>query len=121
MRHAARLFLLVLALAVCAPQTTPAQSPTPDSPTYGAYPENYQELVTAWLNASMVDHESIRLKFLGAPKPGVLAVGNQKVAGYLVEFSVNARNIFGAFTGSQKHTALVRDGQVLTATGFLSR
>lgn len=121
MRRAVRFLLVLVALGFYAPLVAPAQSPTPNSPTYGAYPENYQEIVTAWLNTSMVDHESIRLKFLGAPKPGVLAVGNQKVAGYLVEFSVNARNIFGAFTGSQKHVALVRDGQVLTATGFLSR
>jgi hypothetical protein len=40
------------------------------------------------------------------------------VAGFLVDFSVNARNIFGAPTGMQRHTALIRDGQVVTATGF---
>lgn len=122
MRRACRFLCLFLALGFLAPLTLPAQSPTPTSPVYGAYPENYQEIVTAWLNASLVDPASVRLKFLAPPRQGELTVTKgQKVAGYLVDFSVNARNVFGAFTGSQKHTALVRDGKVVTATNFLLR
>ena len=84
------------------------------------YPEKYQEIITAWLNSSLVDPKSVQIKWLGEPRPGELDVGKgQKVAGFLVDFSVNARNIFGAYTGSQKHTALIRDGQVVTATGFV--
>ena len=97
-----------------------AQSPPPAGAAYGAYPENYQEIITAWLNSSLVDPKSVQIKWLGEPRPGELDVGKgQKVAGFLVDFSVNARNIFGAYTGSQKHTALIRDGQVVTATGFV--
>ncbi len=121
MRRAAGFFLLILALGAALPLAVPAQTPTPDSQIYGAYPENYQEIVTAWLDASLVDPASVKLKFLGPPRPGKLPVGKgQEVAGYLVDFTVNARNVFGAFTGAQKHTALVRDGKVVTATGFLS-
>lgn len=87
---------------------------------YGAYPTNYKEIITAWLNASLGDPKSAQIKWLGEPRPGELDVGKgQKVAGFLVDFSVNARNIFGASTGLQKHTALIRDGQVVTATGFI--
>ena len=39
--------------------------------------------------------------------------------GYLVEFKVNSRNRFGAYTGMQKHGALIRDGKVIKATGFI--
>jgi len=87
---------------------------------YGAYPNNYQELITAWLNAALVDPNSVKIKWLGEPRPGELTVAkNQQVSGFLVDFSVNAHNIFGAYTGYQKHTALIRDGQVVAATGFI--
>ena len=79
-----------------------------------------REIITAWLSSSLVDPKSVQIKWLGEPRPGELDVGKgQKVAGFLVDFSVNARNIFGAYTGSQKHTALIRDGRVVTATGFV--
>ena len=99
-----------------------AATPPPPGAVYGAYPTNYQEIVTNWLNSALVDPKSVKVKWLGEPRPGELPVGNgKKVAGFLVDFSVNARNIFGAYTGSQKHTALIRDGQVVTATGFVYR
>lgn len=99
-----------------------AQNLPPAGAVYGSYPANYKEIITAWLNASLGDPRSADIKFLGEPRPGELEVGKgQKVSGFLVDFSVNARNIFGAPTGAQKHTALIRDGQVVTATGFVYR
>ena len=98
-----------------------AQSvPPTTSASYGAYPENYQEIVTAWLNSSLTDPKSVLVKWLDKPRPGELPVGKgQKISGFLVDFSVNARNVFGSYTGVQKHTALIRDGQVVTVTGFV--
>jgi len=99
----------------------PAQTVSPFSSSYGAYPENYQEIITNWLNSSLVDPRSVVVKWLSEPKPGELAVdkAGKTVSGFVVDFSVNARNLFGAYTGPQKHTALIRDGQVVTATGFV--
>lgn len=98
------------------------QGTTPSASIYGVYPATYQEIVTTWLNSALTNPNSMKVKWLGDPKPGELPVGKgQKVAGYLVEFSVNARNVFGTYTGPQKHTALIRDGQVVTATGFVYR
>ncbi len=117
MRRIAQLLPLLCALVILQPTIERAQSPAPD---YGAYPQNYREIVTAWLNSSLGDPKSVQVKWLGEPKPGQLAVTkDQQVSGYLVEFTVNARNVFGSYTGPQKHTALVRDGKVITATGFL--
>lgn len=112
---------LVLAVFVAfLPAMGFAGEPPPAGAVYGAYPEKYKEIITAWLNSSLGDPRSADIKFLGEPRPGELQVGKgQKVAGFLVDFSVNARNIFGAPTGAQKHTALIRDGQVVTATGFV--
>jgi hypothetical protein len=113
---------LLLAIFLLVQTTGRAQSPTPDSPTYGAYPENYQELLTVWLDRALVDPKSVVVKWLGPPKQGQLTVAkNQQISGYLVDFTVNARNVFGAYTGPQKHTALIRDGKVVTATGFVYR
>ena len=116
-----RVFLAWVALAAFWPVTDGvAANPPPANAVYGAYPTNYQDIVTNWLNAALVDPKSVKVKWLGEPRPGELPVGKgQNVAGFLVDFSVNARNIFGAYTGSQKHTALIRDGQVVTATGFV--
>jgi len=112
--------LLLLSAFLASPSASFAQSPPPAGAVYGAYPANYREIITAWLNSSLVDPKSVQIKWLGEPRPGELDVNKgQKVAGFLVDFSVNARNIFGAYTGSQKHTALIRDGQVVTATGFV--
>lgn len=111
-----------LALALLLPLAGLAQTPPPPGAVYGAYPHNYQEIITAWLNSALVDPKSVKIKWLGEPRPGELDVGkNHQVAGFLVDFSVNARNMFGAYTGPQKHTALIRDGQVVTATGFVVR
>ncbi len=112
--------LAILTTLAFLPVAGLAQSVPPISAGYGAYPVNYQEIVTAWLNSSLVDPKSVQIKWLGAPRPGELTVGKgQRVSGFLVDFTVNARNIFGAYTGAQKHTALIRDGQVVTATGFV--
>ena len=122
MRRAAKILFLFVALLALLPVSGQAQSPPSSSALYGTYPANYQDIVMTWLNAALVDSKSVKVKWLGEPKPGELAIEtDKKVTGYLVEFSVNARNIFGAYTGSQKHTALLRDGRVVGATGFISR
>ncbi|MGB8341518.1 MAG: hypothetical protein WCE51_08010 [Chthoniobacterales bacterium] len=111
-----------LALVALLPLAGLAQTPPPPGAVYGAYPHNYQELITAWLDSALVDPKSVKIRWLGEPRPGELNVDkNHKVAGFLVDFSVNARNVFGAYTGPQKHTALIRDGQVVTASGFVVR
>ncbi len=113
------LALVFLGLAF-APIAVRAQNLPAPGAVYGAYPAKYQDIVTAWLDSSLVDPKSVKISWLGEPRPGELTVGKgQKVAGFLVDFTVNARNIFGAYTGAQKHTALIRDGQVVTATGFI--
>ena len=112
-------FIILAALALL-PLAGQAQSEPPISAGYGAYPTKYQEIVTAWLNANLGDPKSVQIKWLSEPRPGDLTVGKgQKVSGFLVDFTVNARNIFGAYTGPPKPTALIRDGQVVTATGFV--
>jgi hypothetical protein len=98
-----------------------SQNVPPPNAVYGAYPQNYREIVTAWLNQALVDPKSVIIDWKGEPRPGELTVQGRTISGFLVDFTVNARNIFGAYTGAQKHTALIRDGKVVTATGFVAR
>lgn len=123
------IFALLTCLALNGPSqsVTPSQSASPSksvdlfSSSYGAYPANYQEIITTWLNTNLVDPRSVVVKWLSEPKPGELPIdkAGKTVSGFVVDFSVNARNLFGAYTGPQKHTALIRDGKVVTATGFV--
>lgn len=122
MSRAGKFLLILIAALALWPLSGFAQSPTPAQSIYGAYPASYQEIVTVWLDAQSIDPKSVKVKWLGEPKPAELPAGDgQKIAGYLVEFTMNARNVFGAYTGAQKHGALIRDGQVVRVTGFVYR
>jgi|GEM_PF-344639 len=102
----------------------PTQSPAPistpaASSTYGAYPANYKQIITDWLQTQLNDPTSAIIVWQTEPKPADLpGKDGTKLYGYLVIFSVNARNRFGAYTGVQSHGALIRDGEVVKGTGF---
>jgi len=115
--------LLLFALAFAGPPLIQAQTTeieiTADPAIYGAYPKNYQEIITKWLETKLADPASARIEWTSAPKPAELpGPQGKRLVGYLVEFKVSARNRFGAFTGKQKHGALIRDGNVIKGTGF---
>jgi hypothetical protein len=115
-------FLLLLACAVpaaWAAETTEIEV-VADPRVYGEYPKNYKELITQWLNNTLVDAPSAQIEWPGTPQAGSLPEkkNGKALFGYLVEIKVNSRNRFGTYTGMQKHTILIRDGRVIKATGF---
>ena len=90
-----------------------------DPATYGEYPKDYKEIVMKWLETKLADPKSAQIEWTSAPKPADLPGPNGKrLYGYLVEFKVSSRNRFGAYTGKQKHGALIRDRNVIKGTGF---
>ena len=91
-----------------------------DPRIYGEYPKNYQELITQWLNSTLVDAPSAYVEWLTQPKAGSLPEkkGGNPLFGYLVDIKVNSRNRFGTYTGMQKHSVLIKDGKVVKVTGF---
>lgn len=91
-----------------------------DPKLHGAYPTNYQEIITNWLQTVLVDPASAQIEWISGPKPGTLPEKKHgdPLFGYLVELKINSRNRFGAYTGMQKHTILIKDGQVIKTTGF---
>jgi len=86
---------------------------------YGEFPKNYQEIILKWLETKLADPKSAQIEWTSAPKPADLpGLQGKLLHGYLVEFKVSSRNRFGAYTGKQKHGALIRDGNVIKGTGF---
>jgi hypothetical protein len=89
-----------------------------DTDRYGPYPVNYKEIVMKWLGPQLIDAASARIEWNGDPKPADLGANGEHLYGYLVNFTVNARNRFGLYTGKQKHAALIRNGEVIKSLGF---
>ena len=115
---------LLLLFAFAGPTLIPAQTTeieiAADPAIYGEYPKNYQEIILKWLETKLADPKSAQIEWTSAPKPADLPGPQQgkRLYGYMVEFKVSSRNRFGAYTGKQKHGALIRDGNVIKGTGF---
>jgi hypothetical protein len=105
-------------LAAANAVTIAAEIPTVDPALCGAYPANYKEIVINWLQSQLIDPASARIEWKGEPKPADLGARSQHLYGYLVGFTVNARNRFGMYTGKEEHAALIRDGEVIKGIGF---
>jgi hypothetical protein len=120
MKTVACLVALAFAIVPIASAQTGVMEVGADPALHGAYPTNYQEIVTSWLQTVLIDPVSAQIEWVTAPKPGTMPEKNHGKAlfGYLVEFKLNSRNRFGAYTGMQKKTVLIHDGQVIKATGF---
>ncbi|MFN2476876.1 MAG: hypothetical protein ABR526_11125 [Chthoniobacterales bacterium] len=88
--------------------------PAGDAKVYGEYPIAYQEIITRWLGTKLADPASAVIEWPDAPKPGeYVTLKRQRFVGYVVDFKVNARNAFGAYTGKQKYRAVIRNGDVV--------
>ena len=108
----------VLFMGTCIAGGLLAQPQPENTERYGAYPTNYKEIVMRWLDTQLIDSGSARIEWGGDPKPTNLGTPDKPLFGYLVNFKVNARNRFGAYTGMQNHGALIRNGQVIKGLGF---
>jgi hypothetical protein len=105
-------------MGMCTVSILCAQTPSADTERYGQYPANYKEIVMKWLDTQLIDAGSARIEWGGDPKPASLGTKDKPLYGYLVNFRVNARNRFGAYTGMQSHGALIHNGEVIKGRGF---
>lgn len=109
---------LAATLAICCACGVLAQSPAPEAALCGPFPKHYKEVVWNWMQTMLIDADSAKIEWQGEPRPADLGAGGQHLYGWLVEFRVNSRNRFGAYTGMQSHGALIRDDQVIKGLGF---
>jgi hypothetical protein len=105
-------------IGMCAVANLCAETQASDIERYGSYPTNYKEIVMKWLDTQLIDASSARIEWDGEPKPANLGTKENPVYGYLVNFKVNARNRFGAYTGMQSHGALIHNDTVIKGLGF---
>jgi len=108
----------VFVMGTCVLGNLCAETQPADTERYGPYPTNYKEIVMKWLDTQLIDAGSARVEWTGDPKPTNLGTNDKPLSGYLVNFKVNARNRFGAYTGMQSHGALIRNGEVIKGMGF---
>lgn len=119
-----KIFALLLLLACAAPNMAFAQTTEVemigDPAVYGEYPKNYQDIINKWLAEVLVDPASANVEWMGPPTPTdtIDKKKKKRFVGYQVEFKVNSRNRFGAYTGMQKKTVIIRDGKIIKASGF---
>ena len=114
------LFMALVVSGLMGAEPTEIEVVPADPTVYGEYPKNYKDIVTQWLNSTLVDPASAYVEWIAQPKAGSLPEkkDGKMLFGYVVEIKVNSRNRFGTYTGMQKHTVLIRDGKVIKATGF---
>ena len=112
------LFLSLAVAGMTAVSALAEENPAPDASLCGPYPNVYKEIIWNWMQKSLVDASSAQIDWEGEPKPADLGKGGEHLYGWLVNFKVNARNRFGAYTGKQSHGALIRNGEVIKGIGF---
>ena len=105
-------------MGMCAVGSLSAETQPAEAERYGPYPANYKEIVMKWLETQLIDPASARIEWKGDPKPTDLGTQGGHLYGYLVNFTVDARNRFGGYTGKQPHGALIRNGEVIKGLGF---
>ncbi|SDJ22809.1 hypothetical protein SAMN04487926_13837 [Paraburkholderia steynii] len=103
--------VLVGSLAACASAPDRAAQ---DAADYGAYPANYEELVTDAQEAVLKDPQSAQNKYLSTPQKGfMIAAGSSTpIYGYRLCLNVNAKNSYGGYTGSKLTEVFIRNGRV---------
>jgi hypothetical protein len=110
--------ICILVLALGADCLTAQNGAAVDVSRYGPYPANFKEIVTKWLATQLLDPASAKIEWEGDAKPADLGTNGQHLYGYVVNFKINSRNRFGAYTGKQEHGALIRNGEVIKGMGF---
>lgn len=118
MRLLALSILSMFALVNACAQPGAMPSATANPAQYGVYPIAWKEIITRWLGERLLDPASADIEWLGEPKAVDLIKKGQHNYGYLVELKVNSRNRFGAYTGKQKYTVLLRNGEIVKSEGF---
>jgi hypothetical protein len=95
-----------------------AETTVADPALCGPFPKFYKEVIYNWMKTALVDADSAKIEWDGEPRPVDIGKNGQHFYGWLVDFKVNARNRFGAYTGKQSHAAIIRDNQVKQTYGF---
>lgn len=80
---------------------------------YGSYPEQYQELIKAYMTKTLKDPESARYSEFSTPRKEHAIANRRAIYGYSSCVLVNAKNSYGGYTGNQQFWFFYRNGQIV--------
>lgn len=92
---------------------------------YGAYPNNYKQIVIQWIALNFYDPASVRDLVITEPKKDhrtlIVMDGGGTTYGYGVGVGLRAKNRLGGYTGLRYYFVFIRDGKVLYSTEIEGR
>ena len=84
---------------------------------YGAYPEDYKQIVSKWIFRSFYDPHSVRDLVITEPKKAHnsqwIIDGGDTIYGYSVGVALRAKNRMGGYTGLAYYYLLIRNGEIV--------
>lgn len=84
--------------------------------SYGAYPNDYQNIVKSYMSQQLKDPDSAKYLNFREPKK-YLKIVNVKnrvaILGYSTCVDINAKNSYGGYTGSKRYWFFIRDGNIV--------
>ncbi|WP_051222306.1 hypothetical protein [Neptunomonas japonica] len=95
-------------LSGCTPNVTKEQL---ENASYGHPPTAYKATINDYLDGSLKDPESKRVKYAGEPKKGHWYYSGDKF-GYFVCATVNAKNSYGGYAGKSAYFFGFQDNQM---------
>ena len=129
---------LALLLAACAASQPAAHAPvqismrTVRSANYGVYPQNYERQIRQYLNETLLDGGSARIRIITPPRKVFSIYKNPEddytgpsqlkyAQYYVVCVNVNAKNAFGGYTGWQTQRYQFVNGRMADEQDFDAR
>ncbi|EIX9252131.1 TPA: hypothetical protein MAQ12_003925 [Klebsiella pneumoniae] len=82
---------------------------------YGKLPDNYQEIIKGSMSARLKDPYSARYDF-NEPFKGWCKSGFTTYYGWLVPFTLNAKNSYGGYVGNKSYLYLVNKNNAIDYT-----
>ncbi len=83
---------------------------------YGVYPEDHKSIIERYWRDSLKDPDSAMFEYETTPMKSHIFDRGQPVFGYVVDYKLNAKNGFGAYTGYEERRAFIHDGSMQDAT-----
>ncbi|SFG28624.1 hypothetical protein [Neptunomonas qingdaonensis] len=93
-----RILTLLVAITMMVGCTTNVTKEQLQNANYGTLPTSYDTTVDNYLNDSLKDPDSKRVKYIDTPKKGHWYYSGDQF-GYFVCAAVNAKNSYGGYTG----------------------
>lgn len=81
---------------------------------YGPPPRNYQATIGQFLDGYLRDPMSAQVRYVAGPAQNWSNFMGDRVFGWGVCYSINARNAYGGYTGARLYYFIIRYDQVAT-------